>query len=48
MARIAFDVLMETGIMVEPMPFWPGELARPETFSNPGLIDNILRDGIHL
>ena len=48
MARIAFDVLMETGIMVEPMPFWPDELARPETFSNPGLIDNILRDGIHL
>jgi DNA invertase Pin-like site-specific DNA recombinase/predicted nucleotidyltransferase len=48
MARIAFDVLMETGIMVEPMPFWPEELARPETFSNPGLIDNILRDGIHL
>lgn len=48
MARIAFDVLLETGIMVEPMPFWPEELARPETFSNPALIDNILRDGIHL
>jgi predicted nucleotidyltransferase len=29
MARIAFDVLMETGIMVDPMPFWPDELARP-------------------
>lgn len=48
MARIAFDVLMETGVMVEPMPFWRDELARPEAFSNPGLIDNILRDGIHL
>jgi transcriptional regulator with XRE-family HTH domain len=48
MARVAFDVLLETGIMVEPMPFWPDELARPETFSNPGLIDNILRDGVHL
>lgn len=48
MARIAFDVLMETGVMVEPMPFWRDELARPEAFSNPSLIDNILRDGIHL
>ncbi len=48
MARIAFDVLMETGVMVEAMPLWPEELAHPETFSNPALIGNILRDGIHL
>jgi hypothetical protein len=27
---------------------WPEELARPETFSNPALIDSILRDGIPL
>jgi uncharacterized protein len=39
---------METGIKVQGFPVWPEELARPEIFSNPALIDNILRDGIHL
>ena len=48
MAGIAFDVLMETGIMVQGFPLWPEELARPETFSIPPFIENILRDGIHL
>ena len=47
-AGIAFHVLMETGVRVQGFPVWPEELARPETFSNPALIDNILRDGIHL
>ena len=47
-AGIAFDVLMETGVMVQGFPVWLEELARPEIFSNPALIDNILREGIHL
>jgi DNA invertase Pin-like site-specific DNA recombinase/predicted nucleotidyltransferase len=47
-AGIAFDILMDTGIMVNGFPVWPEELARPETFSNPALIDSILRDGIPL
>jgi predicted nucleotidyltransferase len=48
MAAIAFHVMMETGVMVEALPLWPDELAQPETFKNPALIDNILRDGIRL
>ena len=48
MAGIAFDVMMETGVMVQAVPFWPDEIARPETFSNPALINNILREGIRL
>ena len=47
-AGIEFDVLMETGIMVQGFPVWEDELARPETFSNPTLIHNILREGIRL
>lgn len=47
-AGIAFHVHMETGIKVQGFPVWPEELAHPDTFSNPALIDNILRDGIHL
>ena len=48
MAAIAFDVLMETGVMVQGFPLWPHELAYPEAFSNPSLIEYNLREGIHL
>jgi len=48
MAGIEFHVLMETGVMVQGLPLWEDELARPESFSNPALIANILREGVHL
>jgi predicted nucleotidyltransferase len=48
MARIAFDVLMDTGVLVQPFPMWDGDLAHPERFTNPALIQNISEDGIRL
>lgn len=48
LAGIEFHVLMETGVMVQGLPLWQDELERPETFSNPALIQNILREGLHL
>ncbi len=48
MAALAFHVMMETGVMVEALPLWDDEVARPEIFSNPDLIHTILRDGIRL
>jgi DNA invertase Pin-like site-specific DNA recombinase len=48
MAGIAFDVMMDTGVLVSPLPLWPDELARPENFSNPALIRNIQREGLRL
>ena len=48
MAGIAFDVLMETGVLVQPFPMWDGDLAHPERFTNPILIQNISEDGIRL
>jgi transcriptional regulator with XRE-family HTH domain len=48
MAGVEFHVLMETGVMVQGLPLWEDEVARPETHSNPALIANILREGIHL
>lgn len=48
MAGIAFDVLMETGVLVQPFPLWDGDLAHPERFSNPALIRAIAKDGIRL
>jgi predicted nucleotidyltransferase len=46
MADIAFDVLLETGILVEPVPFWEEEWRHLEGFDNPALIENIRREGI--
>jgi DNA invertase Pin-like site-specific DNA recombinase len=48
MAGIAFDVMLETGVLVSPLPLWPDELARPDAFSNPALIRNIQREGLRL
>jgi len=48
MAGIAFDVMMETGVLVQAFPVWDDDLAHPERFSNPGLIQNILEDGVRL
>lgn len=48
MAGIAFDVLMETGVLVQPFPLWDGDLAHPERFTNPALIRTIAKDGIPL
>ena len=48
MADVAFDVLLETGIRVQPLPIWEDEWAHPETYSNPGLLRNIAREGVRL
>jgi uncharacterized protein len=48
MAGIAFDVLMETGVLVQALPLWDDDLARPERFINPALIRAIATDGIRL
>lgn len=48
MADVAFDVLLETGIRVQPLPVWEDEWLRPETYSNPTLLRNIAREGLAL
>lgn len=48
MADIAFDVMLETGVLVEAIPLWEDEWEHPERFSNPALIENILREGVRL
>ena len=48
MAGVAFNVMMETGVLVQALPLWEDEIARPEIFSNPVLIGNILREGVRL
>lgn len=48
MADIAFDVLLETGILISPLPIWIDEWEHPESYSNPALLHNIAREGVRL
>lgn len=48
MSDIAYDVLLDTGINISPQPVWLDEWAHPEAYSNPGLLENIAREGVRL
>lgn len=48
MVDVAFDVLLETGINISPLPLWLDEWEHPETYSNPNLLKNIANEGIRL
>jgi len=41
-------VMLETGIMIEPLPLWEEKWSNSETFNNPSLLENIRREGIWL
>ncbi|WP_339804647.1 nucleotidyltransferase domain-containing protein [uncultured Marinobacter sp.] len=48
MAGLAFDVLLDTGVLIQALPVWEREWANPKGYSNPELLENIVRDGIVL
>ena len=48
MADVAYDVLLETGINISPLPVWLDEWEHPENFSNPALLHIIAREGVRL
>ena len=48
MAGIAFDVMMDFGILIEATPLWESEFDEPEGCSSLYLVRNIRRDGIRL
>jgi uncharacterized protein len=48
MADASYDVLLETGINISPLPVWLDEWEHPETHSNPALLQNIAREGVRL
>lgn len=48
MADIAYDILLQTGINISPLPVWMDDWQHPEQFSNPALLHNIAREGIRL
>ena len=48
MSDVAFDVLLETGINISPLPVWLDEWEHPENYSNPALLQNIASEGFRL
>ena len=48
MADIVFDVMLETKILVSPLPVWEEEWTHKEHYSNPRLLENIAREGMLL
>lgn len=48
MADAAFDVLLDTGINITPLPVWLDEWEHPENHSNPALLENIAKEGVRL
>lgn len=44
----AYDILLETGIRIQPLPLWESEWEHPECYSNPRLLHNIAVEGIAL
>jgi antitoxin ChpS len=48
MADLAFDALLETGVLIQALPVWESEWANPKDYSNPELLENIALEGIIL
>ena len=48
MADLAFDVLLETGVLISPFPVALEDWNHPERHANPLLLRNIDREGVRL
>jgi antitoxin ChpS len=46
MADLAFDTLLETGVLIQAFPVWESEWDHPAKYSNPAILRNIAREGI--
>lgn len=48
LADIAYEVLLETGVLIQPLPVWEDEWEHPESYANPVLLQNMNREGSRL
>ncbi len=48
MADAAYDVLLETGINISPLPVWLDQWEHPQSYANPELLYTIAKEGIPL
>ena len=45
LSAVAYDVLLDTGVLIQPVPVRSDEWDHPERHSNPRLLANIRREG---
>lgn len=45
---LAYDVFVETGIMIQPVPVSSRDWADPDSFPRPSFLRNVAREGIQL
>jgi len=45
MAGIAFDNLVDTGVLIQALPIWESQWTDPATYDNPELLVNIATEG---
>ena len=48
LADVAYDVLLETGILIQVLPVWEDDWSHPEQYANPALLRTIRREGVTL
>ena len=48
MSDVTFDVMLETDVLIDPLPLHMEDWEHPENYSNPVLLRNIDREGIWL
>jgi len=48
MVDVAFDVLLETNVHIQPLPIWEDQWENSDKHSNPRLLENIRREGVPL
>jgi hypothetical protein len=46
LADLAYEILLETGMRIQPLPVWQSEWEHPENYSNPHLLKNIASEGM--
>ena len=46
LADLAYEVLLDTGVLIQPLPVWEDEWNHPERHVNPALLHKISRDGV--
>jgi predicted nucleotidyltransferase len=48
MGGLAYDVFLDTGILIQPVPISSGDWVHPERFPRPGFLRNVTREGIRV
>jgi predicted nucleotidyltransferase len=46
LSGLAYDVLLDTGVVIQALPIWDKQWVAPNSHTNPRLLSNIERDGI--